>query len=147
MADVEDPLVSAYFGVDFQGEVMGYFQECTGLGSENEVVEQKAVSDKGVEILIKVPGRMKFNNITLKRGITSKMDMWTWRKQVENGQVSAARRDGSIVMYGQDGSEMARWNLKRAWPSKLTGPAPNATQSQIGIEELEIVHEGYERVT
>ena len=33
-----------------------------------------------------------------------------------------------------------------AWPSKITGPTANATNNEVGIEELEITHEGYERV-
>jgi phage tail-like protein len=146
MAD-PDPLVSAFFTIDFGGSVKGAFRECTGLGSENEVVEYKASGDKGIFVMKKVPGRMKWNNITLKRGITDAMDMWTWRKQVEEGKVTAARKDGSIVMYNQENVEIARWNFRNAWPSKLTGPTANATNNEVGIEELEVTHEGYERVS
>ena len=146
MAD-PDPLVSAFFTIDFGGSVKGAFRECTGLGSENEVVEYKASGDKGKFVMKKVPGRMKWNNITLKRGITDAMDMWTWRKQVEEGKVTSARKDGSIVMYNQENQEIARWNFRNAWPSKLTGPTANATNNEVGIEELEVTHEGYERVS
>jgi phage tail-like protein len=146
MAD-PDPLVSAFFTIDFGGSVKGAFRECTGLGSENEVVEYKASGDKGKFVMKKVPGRMKWNNITLKRGITDAMDMWTWRKQVEEGKVTDARKDGSIVMYNQMNEEIARWNFVKAWPSKLTGPTANATNNEVGIEELEVTHEGYTRVS
>jgi phage tail-like protein len=142
----KDPLVSGWFGIEFQGQVSGAFRECTGLGSENEVVESKASGPKGEFVLKKIPGRMKYNNITLKRGITDAMDMWKWRKLVEEGKITEARKNGSIVMFSSDNKEMARWNLVNAWPSKLTGPAANATNNEIGIEELEIVHEGYERI-
>jgi phage tail-like protein len=141
-----DPLVSGWFGVEFQGQVQGAFRECTGLGSENEVVESKASGPKGEFVLKKIPGRMKFNNVTLKRGITDAMDMWKWRQLVEEGKISEARKNGSIVMFSSTGAEIARWNLTNAWPSKLTGPTANATNNEIGIEELEIVHEGYKRV-
>ena len=141
---IQDPVVSAWFGVEFQGKVQGAFRECTGLGSENDVVESKQTN--GTFILKKIPGNMKYTNVTLKRGITSDMDMWKWRKLVEAGKIEEARVNGSIVMYSHTGVEIARWNLINAWPSKLTGPAPNATNNEVGIEELEIVHEGYERV-
>jgi phage tail-like protein len=111
------------------------------------VVEYKASGDKGKFVMKKVPGRMKWNNITLKRGITDAMDMWTWRKQVEEGKVTDARKDGSIVMYNQMNEEIARWNFVKAWPSKLTGPTANATNNEVGIEELEVTHEGYTRVS
>ncbi|HEY1389283.1 MAG TPA: phage tail protein, partial [Ktedonobacterales bacterium] len=105
-----NPVVSAWFGVEFQGQVVGAFRECSGLGSENEVVEYKASGPKGEFIIKKVPGRMKWNNITLKRGITDAMDMWQWRKMVEQGKIDDARKNGSIIMYSQDGTEVARWN-------------------------------------
>jgi phage tail-like protein len=142
----KDPLVSAWFGVEFQGQVVGAFRECTGLGSENQVVEYKASGPKGEYVVKKVPGRMTWNNITLKRGITDAMDMWKWRAVVEEGRIDEARKNGSIVMFSQQGNEVARWDFVNAWPSKLAGPAANATNNELAIEELEITHEGYKRV-
>jgi phage tail-like protein len=140
-----DPLVSAWFGVEFQGQVVGAFRECTGMGSENEVVEYKASGPKGEFVIHKVPGRMKWNNITLKRGITDAIDMWKWRKLVEDGEIDQARKNGSIVMFNQAGTEMARWHFFNAWPSKLTGPTTNANNNEVGIEEMELTVEGYYR--
>lgn len=143
----QDPLVSSWFGVEFQGQVVGAFRECTGLGSENEVVEYKASGPKGEYVIKKVPGRLKWNNVTLKRGITDSMDMWKWRKLVEQGKIDDARKNGTITMYNQQGSAVARWDFTNAWPSKLSGPSANASNNEVAIEELEITHEGYERVS
>jgi len=142
----KDPLISAQFMVEFQGVIVGAFQECTGLGSENEVVEYKASGEKGEYVIRKIPGRMTWNNITLKRGITDAMDLWKWRRLVEQGKIDEARKNGSIVMFDQTGKEIARWNFINAWPCKLTGPSPNAENNEVAIEEIEIVVEGYERV-
>jgi phage tail-like protein len=142
----EDPLVGFHFGVDIQGQVTGYFTECSGLGSEQEVIEHKVVNEAGVEVVMKIPGRLKWENITLKRGITSAMDIWTWRKMVENGDVAGARADGSIVMYNQALAEVARWNFQNGWPVKVTGPSVKADSNEIGVEELTIAHEYIERV-
>jgi len=144
MAD-SDPLVTSWFGIEFQGQVKGAFRECTGLGSENEVVEYKASGEKGDFVIHKVPGRMKWNNITLKRGITNDMDMWKWRALVERGEIDKARTNGTITMFNGEGKPIAKWDFVRAWPSKLTGPSANATNNEVGIEEMEITHEGYER--
>jgi len=146
MVNQQDPLVSSWFGVEFQGQVVGAFRECTGLGSENEVVEYKASGQKGEFVIKKVPGRLKWNNITLKRGITDSMDMWQWRKLIEQGQVDQARKNGTITMYNQQGRAVAKWNFINAWPSKLSGPSANAGNNEVAIEELELTHEGYERV-
>jgi phage tail-like protein len=145
MAD-QDPIVSAWFGVEFQGQIVGAFRECTGLGSENQTVDYIASGPKGVKVVKKLPGNAKWNNITLKRGLTDVMDMWKWRKLVEQGKMEEARKNGSITMFGPDGNEVARWDFVNAWPSKLSGPNANATSNEVGIEELEITHEGYERV-
>ena len=142
----ELPLVGFHFAVDIQGVISGFFTECSGLGSEHEMIEHKIVTDKGQEVVKKIPGRMKWEDITLKRGITSSMDIWDWRKQVEDGDVESARRDGSIIMFDQQLSEVARWNFERAWPLKVTGPSPKTDSNEIGIEELVITHEYIVRV-
>jgi phage tail-like protein len=146
MAEHEDPLVGFHFAVEVQNVVTGYFTECTGLGSEHEVIEHNVVTDQGQEVVMKIPGRLKWEDIVLKRGITSSMDIWDWRKEVENGQVSGARHDGSITMFDQELNPVARWEFKRGWPLKVTGPQPKSDSNEIGIEELTIAHEYIERV-
>ncbi len=143
----EDPLVSFHFMIDIQGQITGYFSEVNGLGSESEVIEQKVVTEKGVEIVKKIPGRLKWGDITLKRGITSNLDMWAWRQKVEEGKINDARKNGSIVMFDQALAEKARWNFVNGWPSKITGPVPKSDSNEIGIEELTITHEMIKRVT
>jgi len=146
VAEQKDPLISGIYGVEFQGQIKGAFRECSGLGSSSDVVDYKASGPKGEFIMKKVPGRMTWNPITLKRGVTDAMDLWQWRKLVEQGKIDDARKNGSIVMHNLKGEEVARWNFVAAWPSKISGPMPNANSNEIAIEEIEIVHEGYERV-
>jgi len=142
-----DPLVSFNFGVEIGSIISGYFMECGGLGSENDVTELKVMGVNGVEVVRKIPGRLKWGDITLKRGITTNMDLWTWRKMVEDGDVAGARSDGSIIMYDQEGTEVARWNFEKAWPSKISGPSVKSDSNEIVVEELTLVHEYIERVT
>jgi phage tail-like protein len=142
-----DPLVSFNFCVEISGVISGYFTEAAGLGSEHEIIEHKIVSPEGREIVRKIPGRLKWGDITLKRGITANMDIWTWRKQIEDGQVAQARRNGSIIMYDETFTEVARWNFEMGWPSKVSGPSVNTGSNDVGIEEVTIVHEGIIRVS
>ena len=146
MPDREDPLVGCQFSLEIQGVISGYFTEVSGLGSEHEIVEHKVVDKNGHDMVMKIPGRLKWSDITLKRGLTSSMDLWDWRKQVEDGDVQGARKNGSVVMYDQSYSQVARWNFSNAWPSKVGGPSLNAQNNEFGIEEMVIVHEGIERV-
>ena len=142
----ELPLVGFHFAIELMGKVTGYFTECGGLGSEHEVIEHKVVTERGNEVVMKIPGRLKWENITLKRGITKNMDIWKWRKDVENGKVDSVRCDGSVVMFDQQLTEIARWNFLGAWPVKVTGPQPKSDSNEIGVEELTITHEFIERV-
>jgi phage tail-like protein len=140
----KDPVQSFIFEVDIKGAVQGNFRECTGLGSETELIEFKESGGKQL-VYMKIPGALKWENIVLKRGITDSMDIWKWRKKVEQGSVKDARQDGSIVMRNQTGDEIGRWNFSAGWPRKVSGPVFNAQTNEIGIEELEIVHEGIVR--
>jgi phage tail-like protein len=141
-----DPMIGAHFEVSV-GAVTGYFTEVSGLGSESEIVEHKIMA-KGVKepIVRKIPGRLKWGDIVLKRGITKNMDFYKWRNQVEQGKVDAARLDGTIIMYDQNMTAVASWEFYKAWPSKITGPQLQADGNAVGIEELTIVHEGIKRM-
>jgi len=145
MADRTDPLVSFHYAIEVQGVITGYFTECSGIGSEHEVIEHKVVDEKGHEHIQKIPGRIKWENITLKRGITDNMDIWEWRDQVVQGKVDEARHNGSIIMFDQALSEVARWNFENAWPVKVSGPQVKSDSNEFGIEEVVIAHEGLYR--
>ena len=45
-------------------------------------------------IIRKVPGAMKWGDISLDRRIDTSLSLWEWRKQVIDGDVDAARRHG-----------------------------------------------------
>ena len=145
MAERQDPLIGFHYGIEVQGVLTGYFTECSGIGSEHQVIEHKIVDEKGRESIQKIPGRLKWQDISLKRGITSNMDIWDWREQVVQGQVDSARRNGSIVMFDQSLSEVARWNFENGWPSKVSGPTVKSDSNEFGVEELTLVHEGLYR--
>lgn len=146
MAEVKDGLISAWFSLEVTGKLVGAFREVTNLGSENAVVEDKSRGPDGKFIIKKIPGNLKWNDITLKQGITDNMDMWKWRKMVEEGKVADARANGSITMYDTTGKPIARWNLINCWPSKLSGPAGKADGNEVAVQELVLTHEGYDRV-
>src|ERR1700687_3970421 len=92
-----DPLVGYHFHVEIDGISQAQFRECSGLDSENEGIEYKEAGKGGVTIIRKQPGVLKWSNIVLKRGITDILELWEWRKKVEQGKVNEARKSGSVV--------------------------------------------------
>ncbi len=141
----EDPLVGFMFRLDIGDKLAGFFTECGGIGSENEVIDHKVVDTIGHEIIRKIPGRLKWNDVTLKRGITSNMQIYDWRQTVVEGDTTGARTNCSIHMLDREYNDLAVWNFTNAWPSKVSGPAIKSDSNEIGIEEVTIVHEGMER--
>jgi phage tail-like protein len=148
MADREDPIVAFKFGLELEGKLSGYFTQVGGIGSESEVVAHKVVnSDTGETIVQQIPGRLTWTPVTLKRGVTSAMDIWKWRQMVVEGKIKEARTNCSIIAYAQDNKEIARWNFVNAWPSKVVGPEMDSGSTNYMIEDVTIVHEGVERVS
>lgn len=148
MADREDPLVAFKFGLEIEGKLTGFFTQVGGIGSETEVIQQKIVnSETGETIVRQIPGRLDWTPVTLKRGVTSAMDIWKWRQDVVEGKIEDARTNCSIVAYSQNNTEIARWNFVNAWPSKVVGPEMDSGSTTYMLEDVTIVHEGVERVS
>jgi phage tail-like protein len=139
-----DPFRGFKFRVQIGGIQRAGFREVSGLDSATDPVDYRVGDDKTVTIS-KLPGLKKFSNITLKRGITDDVDLWKWRKQVMDGKIKDARKNGSIILMDDEGNDAAQWDFVAAWPTKWTGPTFNATANEVAIDTLELAHEGLDR--
>lgn len=136
-----DPFRAYNFLVELDGITRAAFRECSGLDSSQNAIDYR----EGGEPLRmrKLPGLNTFSNITLKWGITTDPEFWEWREKAAQGRVE--RKNGSIILLDDAGSETMRWNFVDGWPTKWTGPTLNATGNEVAIETVEIVHEGVSR--
>jgi phage tail-like protein len=146
-ATEEDPLIGFNFMLELDGALAGYFTECSGVGSENEIIEHKVVDQSGHEIVRKIPGRLKWQDVSLKRGITSDLQIWQWREKVVLGKMSDARKSVTITMMDRAYQPIAKWHFTNAWPNKVSGPSFKSDDNSFGVEEVGIVHEGMYRET
>jgi phage tail-like protein len=98
--------VGAYnFLIEINGVTTGAFKGVEGLESETEVIEFQNGEDL---ILRKRPGRTKYSNITLKRGVIADSELQDWWKAVRNG--NHGQRSLSIQLQddsGRHGGHMA----------------------------------------
>lgn len=135
-----DPYITCYFSVEIDGIQEAVFRECSGLESEIEVLsyEEGGVNDHPH----KLPGRAKFTNVTLKRGVTDSKDLWEWFSGGIQGQIK--RKTVHIILCDAKGEEVKRWTFDGAYPIKWTGPSLNANETVLAIETLELAHEGME---
>jgi phage tail-like protein len=116
------------------------FAECSGIGSQTEIVEHKILSEDGHDIVQKIPGRLSFNNITCRRLVSANTAIWKWRERVEEGNIQQARRHGEIILYDVKGIQIARWAFFNSWPVSLK------ISDKDFREELVFTSEGIQRV-
>jgi phage tail-like protein len=132
-----DPYSAFNFLVEIDGVTVAGFSECSGLSNETDAIEYREGKE---DITVrKLPGLVKYSNITLKRGFTQGKELWQWRKQVLDGKTQ--RQSGTITLLDEARKPALRWNFYNAWPRKLDGPTLNAKTNEVAIETLEIIHE------
>ena len=73
-----DPYRNFRFLVEIDGIVRAGFQECSGFGSEVEVVEYREGGDQAT--VTKLPGKTTFPDIMLKWGIADDRELYDWHR-------------------------------------------------------------------
>lgn len=136
-----DPIPSFRFTVAFDDLPPGGFTDCSGLQSETEVQEY---AEGGLNSHTwRLPGRSKQSNVTLKRGIVSKV-LWDWYHAIATGDFRS--RNCTILVHDPSGSDdVLEFQLVDAFPSKWIGPELAAGQNNLAIETLEVAHQGLMR--
>ena len=134
----KQPLTNHFFAVEIGGIEQAYFTECTGLQGEVEVLSYE---EGGCNNFIhKRPGRSKFSNITLKKGFGDNDYMWRWFQGVVEGKIE--RRNLSLRLMDTDHSDVAKWDIFRAYPVKFVLSNLTNSQGEVLIETIELSHEG-----
>jgi len=139
LGERKDPYLSFRFTVEVDQQVVAAFNEVTGLDVETEVENFR---EGGVNLHEQqLAGPNKFpSRLVLKRGMTDDDTLWAWHQEVTQGKIS--RKDVSILLLDSTGEEQWRWNFRQALPVKWTGPQFRASNAEIAIETLELVHKG-----
>ena len=151
------PLHVFRFQVDFEADSLaagggnkpvllcsGAFSDCTGLEA---TMEPKVIKEGGRNYgAAQRMGTVTFATVILKRGMTTTRDLWKWFELVSGG--GYAYRLAALVSmnrYNEEKKEseaVLTWRLARAIPVKFKAADLNAKGTEVGIEELHLVHEG-----
>jgi phage tail-like protein len=86
-------------------------------------------------------GQVGYGQLTLKRGMTSNLDLWNWFNAVAAPGGGGLRGSATIVMLGSDGTPQIQFELTGCLPVKLRAPALNAKDGLIAVEEMTILYE------
>ena len=137
-----DPYKVFRFLVEINGTLAGGFSEITGLEVRTEVDEQR---EGGVNNFVhKIAKETRYPNLTLKRGITDKTDLWDWHQSVVEGDIE--RKTVSVVLVDELGQEKWRWVFFDAYPVKWNGSDLNASGNTVAVESVELAHHGMTKV-
>jgi phage tail-like protein len=138
MADFE-PAVTVCFAVSIDGNDLGVFNSCEGLGVEVVMEQREEGGNNGY--VWQLPTRLKYTNVKLSRALgpdTVKVAKWF---SGMTGKVS--RRTATIVAMTSDNSKVATWNLTDVVPVRWSGPSLNTDSPKIATETIEIAHHGF----
>jgi phage tail-like protein len=135
-----DPYGQFNFLIEIDGVTTAGFSEASGLTSDTNIMEYRDGDEALPATVRKLPGLIKFGNITLKRGYTQDITLWTWRQTVLNG--TPQRTTGTVTLLNEARQPVLSWTFTQGWPTKLEGPGLNGKTSEVAIEVLEIAHEG-----
>ena len=135
------PMPKFHFQVMWGKDTMS-FQEVSGLDAQSEEIKYRA-GDSKVYSVVKMPGLIKFGNVTMKKGIfKGNNKLWEWFKKIKMNTIE--RTTVTISLLDEGGAETMVWTLKNAWPTKVTGTDLKSEGNEVAIETIEIVHEGLE---
>ena len=142
--DSNTAIISSTFAVEFPEVASGMFTEASGLAMDIEEVKSTRVTLLGKSVTRFSPGTVKYSTITLKREFNGDKEFWTWHDEMCKGMNKYS--DGAIVMYALDGTEVDRWSILKAWPSKWSVSDLDAGGDDVMTEEIELQIEFLERV-
>ena len=144
-----DPYKNFKFRLVWEGKCVYGGNQMRGMITP-QVAEYRA-GDNPSTTPQKLPGRTKYEPITLERGFTQDTSFNNWANQVSKfganpgAEVSSAnfRRDIYLEFYSEAGQLINSYKIHRAWISKYWAlPKLHGGTHDVAIEHIEIHHEG-----
>lgn len=147
-----DPYKNFKFRVKWDGRYVAGVSKVSGLKRTTEVVEHREGGDPSTSR--KSPGRVKFEAVTLERGVTHDVEFEQWANRVWNfgsglgSEVSLKnfRKDFIVELYNEAGQLVIAYKVFRAWVSEYQAmPDLDANANAVAIQTLKLENEGWER--
>jgi phage tail-like protein len=137
----DDPYLNFNFRVEIDGLEVAGFSEVQIPEGRIEAVAYREGTDRSSAARL-LPGRVEWEPVVLRRGFAGDAALFEWWNELVQGNL--LRKNVAIVLLDEQRQDVARWLVRRAWPSKLVGPSLRGTGNEVAIETLELSHEGLE---
>lgn len=119
------------------------FAECDGLEA---TLDARAIREGGRNSgPVLLAGPVAYSALTLRRGMTSNTDLWTWFERVAGGERGLRASVEVVLMSADHTKEQTRFVLTGCVPIKLRAPALNAKDGLLAVEEMQIAYESLMR--
>ena len=139
MIEDTDIAVGVSYVVKIDGESLGTFSSCDGLGVE-VVLESREEGGNNAYVW-QLPTRLKFPNIKLTRPLgPDTMKVAQWISELGGG---VKRATATIQAMTADGTVVAHWSLTGVVPVRWTGPSFSLDSPKAATETIEIAHHGF----
>ncbi|MBU4491236.1 MAG: phage tail protein [Euryarchaeota archaeon] len=147
-----DPYKNFKFRVKWDGRYVAGVSKVGALKRTIEAVDHREGGDPST--VRKSPGQIKYEPITLERGVTHDPEFEKWTNKVWNfgsglgSEVSLKdfRKDISIEVYNEAGQLAIAYKVYRCWVSEFQAlPELDASANAIAIQTLTLQNEGWER--
>jgi phage tail-like protein len=146
-----DPYKNYRFLVFFgrSGTPVAGVSKVSGLKRSSDVIEYK---EGGNAMTFKGLGRMKYDPVTLERGITHDEEFSKWAdaaQVLDKGspvtKMKALRRDVRIELLNERGQTVHRYRLYNCWVSEYQAlPDLDAGGNAVALEHIKLEFEGWE---
>lgn len=114
------------------------FSEATGIEA---TMTPRVIREGGRNFgAVQRAGPVSFGTLSLKRGVTSVRDLWTWFDLVANRERYGCLMQARIDVFAEGAIAMT-WTLQNALPIKFKAPDLSATASQVAVEEVQLAFE------
>jgi len=133
-----DPYRNYNFKVEIPDIQSAGFSICVIPDSSVDVIEYREGGDD-VTGVRKLPGRVRYSNLVLKRGLTNSQDLWNWYKNVATGVTD--KRQVTVTLLDDTRNPVMKWIFYNAWPTKYETSPLQGKGNDVVIESLEIAHE------
>jgi phage tail-like protein len=142
MVTIPDKFISFRFAVAVDGINSAAFTEFT---LPTLTVETEEIKEGGQNTYAhKLPVRVTVGSATLKHGVASDFTLLNWYMDMLKGDITAATRQVTVTMYDTLRIPVMVWTFRQAYPVKWSGPSLKTDGNNIGIEEIEFVHHGFD---
>jgi phage tail-like protein len=144
-----DPYSNFKFRVSWDNQPVAALSKMSAVKRMTEVIEWRAAGDSS--IIRKLPGRSKFEPITLEGGVTHDRQFMAWANLVNNPLGDAAtslvnyRKEVIIEVLNLQGTPALAFKLSRAWVSEFQAlPEMDANANAVAIQTIKFEFENFE---